>query len=102
MVVEREAEKVRSELTGMIQRVQTQLVAQGVVGLTGQLRMRLEQVREEAHALEESLAGIIGGISGDIIGGESGRKRPFGRGGATGGVRQTNRMADLLEQMRAV
>lgn len=90
----REAEKLKSGLAKMIQKVETVLVVESVAD-GGSLRVRLEEVRA-------SLAGIIGDISGG--GGEGVGKRVCGKvgeGGWTGGVRQTDRMSDLLEQMRA-
>lgn len=92
---DRDSEKVKSALPVMIREVETQLAVQSVVPSGGHLQFRLEEVRQQAHALEESLAGIIS----DASGGETHRKKPFGSGGSTGPSQ--SRMSDFLEQMRA-
>ena len=92
LLKEKEAGWLKLELPGMIESVQAELATQIVAVSAGPLRASLEQARDQARALEQSLTGIIG----EPGGGERDQKRARGGGGAPGEVLH-NRQSDLLE-----
>lgn len=94
MLKEQEATSLKAQLNGMIGSVQAVLAARSVAERGGNVRVRLEQMREQAWALETSLAELLG----EAGGGERVRKRAsFG-----GFQAKSLKMSELLAHMRAM
>ena len=95
---EAQAAQLRAELDTIIEQVETQLAAQSLQtsDAVQVFRSRLEQVRQQAHTLEQSLGAILG-EAGDA---SRSRKRTLASASVdTHMMGMSNRMADLLRQI---